>query len=79
MEERLALVGRHLLRVVQRGEPPDARAAKELVVEQDAGDDERPGERASPGLVRARDEADAETPVVCEKPLAGWTEPRGRG
>ena len=41
-----------------------------LVVEQDAGDDERARQRASPRLVRARDEADAEPAVVAEQALS---------
>ena len=46
-------------------------AVERVVVEQDAGDDERSRERAPARLVRAGDEADAEPAVVAEKPLAG--------
>jgi hypothetical protein len=42
-----------------------------LVVEEDAGHDERACERAPSGLVRTRDEAHAEPPIVGKKPLAG--------
>ena len=45
-EELLAPLGRTLLRVVQERERADAVVAQRGVVEQDAGDDERPGERA---------------------------------
>ena len=71
VEEGLALVVSHLLRVVQRGEAPYAGAAELRVVEQHAGDDERAGERPPSGLVRARDVTDAEAPVEPEKALAG--------
>jgi hypothetical protein len=37
--------------------------AQAVVVEQDAGDDERPGERAPACLVRSGYEAGAEAPV----------------
>ena len=70
-EELLALGRRDLLRVVQVGERPDAVVAQALVVEQDTGDDERPGERASSSLVRAGDEARAEPAVEREELLAG--------
>ena len=56
-EQLLALGRRDLLRVVQVGERPDAVVTQALVVEQDTGDDERPGQRASPSLVGAGDEA----------------------
>ena len=45
--------------------------AKGLVVQQDAGDDERAGERAAPGLVRAGNEPHAEAAVVAEQALPG--------
>ena len=45
--------------------------AESLVVEQNAGDHQRPRERPAPGLVRARDIADTELAIVREKPLAG--------
>ena len=54
-----------------RGERTNPCAAQRLVVEKHAGDDERPGERAAARLVRARDVADTEASIVCEKPLAG--------
>jgi hypothetical protein len=71
VEERLAVGRGDLLRVVQRRQPTHPGAAQQPVVEEDAGDDERPRERASARLVRARDVADAEAPVVSEEPLAG--------
>ena len=43
--------------------------AKQVVVEQDARDDERAGERAATGLVSARDEASAELSVEPQQPL----------
>ena len=79
MEELLALRVRELLRVVQRRQRPNARAAQQLVVEKDSGDDERACERAATGLVRSRDEAHAELAIDAEEALAGWIEPRGRG
>jgi hypothetical protein len=71
VEERLALVGGHLLGVVQQRERPHARTAQRSVVEEHAGDDERSSERPSPGLVRARDIADAEASIEPEETLAG--------
>ena len=44
---------------------------QQLVVEQDARDDERPRQRASPRLVRAGDEAGAEAAVEAEEALSG--------
>ena len=70
MEEGLAFLGRDLLGVVQPGEWTNPRPAKQLVVEEHAGYDERAGEGASSRLVRARDVANAEAPIMCEKPLA---------
>ena len=70
-EKRLAHLGLDLLRVVQQRERPRAVPVERVVVEQDAGDDERAGERSSARLVGARDEPDAEPAVVAEKPLAG--------
>ena len=49
-----------LLRVVQEGERPNAMIAQKLVVEEDSGDYEGTGKRATPGLVSAGDEASAE-------------------
>ena len=69
--ELVALVGRNLLRVVQVRERPDAVLAQARVVEQHTGDDERPGERAPPGLVGSGDEARAELAVELEELLAG--------
>ena len=40
-EELLSLLRAHLLRVVQRGERTNAMVAERVVIEQDAGDDER--------------------------------------
>ena len=50
------------------GEEP--AAAQILVVEQDGRRDERPGEAATPCLVRPRDEAGVETPVERDEPAA---------
>ena len=69
--ELVAPVGRHLLRVVQERERPDAVVAQARVVEQHSGDDERTGERAAAGLVRSRDEARPEPAVEPEQLLAG--------
>ena len=60
-----------LLRVVQQRQRTHPVALQELVVEQHAGDDERPGERAASGLVGACDEPGAEPAVVLEEALAG--------
>ena len=46
--------------------------AQALVVEQHAGDDERPGERAATGLVRACDEARSERAVDTEGASDRW-------
>ena len=43
-EQLLAVLGRDLLRVVQLCERPNAMVAQRVVVEKDAGDDERAGE-----------------------------------
>ena len=53
----------------ERCERPDARAAERLV-EEHAGDDEWPGERAASRLVGARDEAHAELAIESEETLA---------
>ena len=45
--------------------------AQAVEVEQDARDDERPGERPAPRLVGTRDEAHAEPAVEREEPPAG--------
>ena len=42
-EERLPVPGADLLRVVQLRERPNAVVAQRFVVEENAGDDERPG------------------------------------
>ena len=52
-EQHLAHLGIDLLRVVQQGERPGAVAVQRLVVEEDAGDDERACERSSARLVCA--------------------------
>ena len=70
LEQRLTLLDRHLFRVVQRRERPDAWAAELLVVEEHAGDDERACERPATGLVGARDEARVELAVEPEETLA---------
>ena len=83
LEELLAGLGLDLLRVVEEREGARPVAVQELVVEEDAGDDERAGERAPAGLVRAGDEADAEPAVVAKEPLADGSghaaEDNGRG
>jgi hypothetical protein len=45
--------------------------AQAVEVEQDACDDERPGERPAAGLVRPRDETRAELAVVLQELVAG--------
>jgi hypothetical protein len=70
LEERLALGHRYLLRVVQRREAPDPRAAERSIVEEDTGDDERPGKRAPTGLVGTRHEAHIELAIEPEESLA---------
>jgi hypothetical protein len=56
-EELLALLDRELLRIVQACERTNAVIAEGLIVEQNSGDDERPGEAAASGLVDPCDEA----------------------
>ncbi len=68
-EELLAPLGCELLRVVQECERTDSMVAQLRVVEQDARDDERAGERAPAGLVSAGDETSAEPPVEAQQPL----------
>ena len=70
-QKQLAHLGIDLLRVVQQGERPRSTAVQRRVVEEDAGDDERPCERASTRLVGTRDEADAEPPVETQESLSG--------
>ena len=67
--EPLALLGLDLLRVVQERQRPDPVTAERGVVEQHARDDERPRERAAPGLVRPRDEPHVEPAVEAEESL----------
>ena len=62
-EQRLARRGSELLRVVQQRERPHPVVAQAVVIQQDAGDDERSGEGPSPCLVRSGDETRAEAPV----------------
>jgi hypothetical protein len=45
-------------------------ALEHLVVEQDAGDDERAGERPSAGLVRSCHIPNAEPPIVSDQALS---------
>ena len=68
--QHFTLLDRDLLRVVQGRERPDARAAQRVVVEEDAGDDERPCERPASCLVRTRDEPHVELPIESEEALA---------
>jgi hypothetical protein len=70
-EQVLAQLLGALLRVVQVRERADPVVAQAPVVEQHAGDDERPRERAAARLVGARDEARAEPAVEAEELLAG--------
>jgi hypothetical protein len=70
-EELLALRLGALLRVVQERKWPHAVVAQAAVVEEDAGDDERPGERPPARLVRSRHEPRAQTAVEAKQPLAG--------
>ena len=70
-EEPLALGLAALLRVVQERERADAVVAQPRVVEQDARDEQRPGERPPARLVGAGDEARAEPTVELEKLPAG--------
>ena len=65
--ELLAPLGLHLLRVVQAGERAAVRARERLVVDQDRGGDQRPGQAAPPGLVGAGDLAAAEPAVEGEE------------
>ena len=76
-KEHLALFGRALLRVVQETERTDAVLAETRVVEQHAGDDERPGQGTPPCLVRTRDPARAELPVEPQQVLSD-ARPHGR-
>jgi hypothetical protein len=69
-EELLALVRRHLLRVVQHRERSNARPTEKLVIEQHPGDDERPCERSATGFVGTGHEAHAETSIEPEETLA---------
>ena len=62
-EELLPVPGADLLRVVQLRKRPNAMIAKRFVIEDNARDDERPGERASAGLVSPGDVASAEPSV----------------
>src|SRR5262249_6305069 len=70
-EQLLTLLGRALLRVVEQPERPHLVIAEAAVVEQHPGDDERPGERPTTGLVRPRDQPGAELPVELQELLAG--------
>ena len=68
-EQLLTVLRRDLLRVVQLRERPNAMVAQRVVVEKDAGDDERAGERAAPCFVSPGDEASAELSVEPQQPL----------
>ena len=63
-------VGIDLFRVVEPRERPHPAVAQRGVVEEDACDDERAGEGASPGLVRTGDEARLEATIESEQALA---------
>jgi DNA invertase Pin-like site-specific DNA recombinase len=69
--QRVELLAREtcvLLGVVQRLQRTQVADRQRVVVEQDARGDERPGERATPRLVSAGDEANAEATVEGEQP-----------
>ena len=68
-KELLPLLGRNLLRVVQLRERPNAMVAQRVVVEKNAGNNERAGERAAACLVSPGDEASAEPSVELQQPL----------
>jgi hypothetical protein len=68
-EELFPVLGRDLLRVVQLRERTNAMVAERVVVEKDAGDDERSGEGAAAGFVSPGDEASAELSVEPQQPL----------
>jgi len=56
LKQLLPAGGGELFRVVQKRQRPNAMVAQALVVEQHAGDDERPRERAPARFVRTGDE-----------------------
>jgi hypothetical protein len=68
-EELLSVLRRDLLGVVQLRERPNAVVAERVVIEQDAGDDERACEGAAAGFVSPGDEASAEPSVEPQQPL----------
>jgi hypothetical protein len=70
VEQFLALLVRHLLRVVEPGERTNAGPTERLVVEEYACDDQGAGQRPATRLVGTRDVPYAEAPVVGEEPLA---------
>ncbi len=71
LEENLTLRRGDLLGVVQRRERTNTGAAQRLVVEEGAGDDERPGKRSPSGLVCSGDKSNTEPSIEREKTLAG--------
>jgi len=71
LEQHLALVRQDLLGVVQRRQRANACATQELIVEEHAGDHQRPCERPAAGLVGPGHEADTETSIEREETLAG--------
>ena len=68
-QQHLAHLRLDLLGVVQERQRSYPVALQQLVVEQDARDDERARQRAPARLVRARDEAHTETAVVAKQAL----------
>ena len=69
--ERLPLLLALLLRVVQPGEREPLGAADPLQVDQDAGGEQRPGQRPAPRLVHTGHEAAAEGAVEAEQASGG--------
>ncbi len=69
VEELLAFFVPYLFGVVQSRQRPNPHTAQILKVEEDPSDHERSGKGAATRLIRACDVADAEAPIVGEKPL----------
>ena len=68
-EQLLTVLRRDLLRIIQLRERPNAMVAQRVVVEKNAGNNERAGERAAACLVSPGDEASAEPSVELQQPL----------
>ena len=78
VEELLAVGRRHLLGIVELGQRPYTMTAERGIVEQNARDDERTGERPSSCLVGPGNEPGAQAPVETKEPLAGRQGHRSR-